>query len=280
MKVTYLGTTTLLFDDGTDQVLFDCHISRPSIGACLFGRLSTDKSVADKVIDEFGINRLRAIFISHTHYDHVMDAPYFAKKCAADIFGSASALNVARGANVDEKQLHIFKTDTEIKIGNYGIRVIPSVHSVARWYDNDLGETIDAPLKQPARMKDYKEGGSFDFLVNCDGKSYLIRPSCNYQIGQLDGIKADVLFLGIAGMAGDKENRKRNFFRETVDKVSPEIAIPIHWDNFFRPLYAKIKTIPGFLNNTARALIELKNYCDSHGVKYLKQMPLTSVDFE
>jgi L-ascorbate metabolism protein UlaG (beta-lactamase superfamily) len=67
MKVTYLGTTTLLFDDGTDQVLFDCHISRPSIRACLFGRLSTDKSIADKVVDEFEINRLRAIFISHTH---------------------------------------------------------------------------------------------------------------------------------------------------------------------------------------------------------------------
>lgn len=31
MKVTYLGTTTLLFDDGTDQILFDCHVIRPSL---------------------------------------------------------------------------------------------------------------------------------------------------------------------------------------------------------------------------------------------------------
>jgi hypothetical protein len=31
MKITYFGTTTLLFDDGTDQILFDCHFTRPSL---------------------------------------------------------------------------------------------------------------------------------------------------------------------------------------------------------------------------------------------------------
>ena len=31
MKVTYLGTTVLLFDDGKDQILFDAHVTRPSI---------------------------------------------------------------------------------------------------------------------------------------------------------------------------------------------------------------------------------------------------------
>ena len=31
MKITFLGTTTLLFDDGADQILFDAHFTRPSI---------------------------------------------------------------------------------------------------------------------------------------------------------------------------------------------------------------------------------------------------------
>ena len=31
LKVTFFGTTTLLFDDGKDQVLFDAHVTRPSL---------------------------------------------------------------------------------------------------------------------------------------------------------------------------------------------------------------------------------------------------------
>lgn len=279
MKVTYFGTTTLLFDDGADQIMFDCHVSRPSILKCLFGRLKTNKAVADKVIDDFKIDRLRAIFISHTHYDHVMDAPYFAKRCGADIYGSASTLNVARGGAVDEKRLHSFETSGQVEIGGFNITVIPSVHSAARWYNDDLGETVGAPLIQPAGMRAYKEGGSFDFLVRCQEKSILIRPSYNCIEGQLDGIKADVLFLGITGLAEDTEEGKRRFFEETVDKVSPETAIPVHWDNFFRPLYSKAKPISNLYINTAKALLELKKYCDSRGIEYIKLMPLASADF-
>ena len=38
MKVTCFGTTTLLFDDGRDQILFDAHLTRPSLARYLFGK--------------------------------------------------------------------------------------------------------------------------------------------------------------------------------------------------------------------------------------------------
>ena len=31
MKVTFFGTTMLLFDDGKDQILFDANVTRPSL---------------------------------------------------------------------------------------------------------------------------------------------------------------------------------------------------------------------------------------------------------
>ena len=49
MRVTYFGTTTLLFDDGIDQIMFDCHVTRPSLTRYLFGTLSTDTIIADRV---------------------------------------------------------------------------------------------------------------------------------------------------------------------------------------------------------------------------------------
>lgn len=46
LKVTYLGITTLLFDDGKDQILFDCHITRPSLFKYVLGlKQNTNKTL-------------------------------------------------------------------------------------------------------------------------------------------------------------------------------------------------------------------------------------------
>lgn len=278
MKITYLGTTMLLFDDEHEQILFDCHITRPSLWKCSYSALRTDTAVADRIINEFGINRLSAIFISHTHYDHVMDAPYFAEKCDADIYGSPSTLNVALGGGISPERLHSYCDSKNFSVGNYNVTVIPSVHSAAHWYNNDLGQTIDSPLTMPAARKDYKEGGSFDFLIEHTGRKYLIRPSYNYLEGQLDGISADVLFLGIGGLFRDTEKRKKRFFAETIDKVSPETVIPVHWDNFMTPLYQKNKWMTGVIDNPRDSINELKKYCEKTSTGFTLQMPLSSLE--
>lgn len=275
MNITYLGTTMLLFDDGTDQILFDCHITRPSLLRCLLGKFTTDQAVADRVIREFVIDRLKAIFISHTHHDHVMDAPYFLARCGGELYGSASARNVALGGGIPEERIHCYDDAMEYHVGMFSIRVIPSLHSIAHWYNNDLGQTIDRPLSQPAPKKAYKEGGSFDFLVSHGSRTYLIRPSYNYLDGQLEGIYADVLFLGIGGMASDTPQRKQHFFAQTVDMVHPETVIPIHWDNFFTPLYDESKWLTGPLDDPRPAIREVQAYCQNKHIRFLHLMPLS-----
>lgn len=200
MNVTYLGTTVLLFDDGIDQILFDAHVTRPSIPLFLFRKLRTDEQMVQQIVEQYQMNRVRGIFVSHSHYDHALDLPFFARKCNADVYGSESALNIARGGGIYENTLHVFQPKESVKIGNYRITVLPSIHSKAHWYNNDLGQMITAPVVQPASKRDYKEGGSYDFYIENGGKSYLIRPSFNYIEGELDGFKADVLFLGVAGI--------------------------------------------------------------------------------
>ena len=278
MKVTFLGTTTLLFDDGTDQVLFDAHITRPSLFKYAFGKFSTDKHMADHIIEGFGIDRLKAIFISHSHHDHVMDAPYIANRCGAEIYGSTSALNVARGGGVPEEMLHSYGERMEYEVGNYSISVIPSKHSAPGRFNNDLGKTIDVPLIQPSGRKEYKEGGSFDFLVENAGRAYLIRPSFNYIEGQLDGIKADVLFLGTTGLSKASAEMRERFFQETIGKVSPQTVIPVHWDNFFRSLDKPVKGMPFFAENTERSLDILKSECEKRGARCIVQQPLTTME--
>ena len=277
MKITYLGTTVLLFDDGVDQILFDCHTTRPTMRQFLFSGLSTDTEIADRVIRQFGFKRLRATFASHSHYDHVLDLPYYVNQCGGDVYGSPSALNVARGGDVPEERLHDFTAQPEVRIGAFSIRVIPSKHSRTHFYNDDLGQTIDAPLRQPARKKGYKEGGSFDFIVEHGGKTYVIRPSCNYVEGQLDGVKADVLFLGLTGLSKESAAWQQTFFAETVDKTKPALVIPLHWDKFFCPLYGAVRGMPRVADDTGLSMHLLAAHCAAVGTDCVVQLPLTTL---
>lgn len=278
MKVTFFGTTTLLFDDGTDQALFDAHFTRPSLFKYIFGSAGTDARLADELLAAHPMDRLRAVFISHSHHDHVMDAPYVMDHTGATLYGSRSALNVARGGGVPEGRLVEFKGGETFEAGGYKVRVLPSLHSRPTLLNNDLGQTIDAPLRQPARLRDYKEGGSFDFYVEAGGKRCLIRPSFNYIEGQLDGLRADVLFLGVAGLAKADAATEAKFFAETVDKVRPRLVIPLHWDNFFKRLDRPATGMYPLVERTEVSFYRLARQCEARGIDCLIQPPRTSVE--
>ena len=279
LKVTYFGTTTLLFDDGKDQILFDAHVTRPSVGQYARGdEASTDTALCDKLIKLHHIDRLRAIFISHTHHDHVMDAPYSANQCGAKIYGSESAKNVALGGDVPAENIVVFQHGSSYTIEDYKIKILKSLHSKPNRFNNDLGEPITEPLVQPASLRAYKEGGSYDFYIEHGGEKILIRPSFNYVLGQLDGIHADVLFLGVAGLAKASPETERVFFAETVEKTGAHLVIPIHWDNFFSPLDRPIEDMPDFLEKSELVFFKAAKYCEEHQVNFLIQYPCTSID--
>ena len=279
LKVTFFGTTTLLFDDGKDQILFDAHVTRPSVAKYARGdEASTDTALCDRLIRLHHIDRLRAIFISHTHHDHVMDAPYIANQCGAKIYGSESAKNVALGGDVPLENIVVFQHGSCYTIGDYKISILKSLHSKPNKFNNDLGQPIPEPLVQPASLRAYKEGGSYDFYIEHQGKKTLIRPSFNYIAGQLDGIQADVLFLGVAGLAKADPEMERNFFAETVEKTKAHLVIPVHWDNFFSPLDQPIEDMPDFLEKSELVFFKAAKYCEAHQVNFLIQYPCTNID--
>ena len=198
-----------------------------------------------------------------------MDAPYMAIKCGATIYGRSSAQNVALGGGVPKERTVVFRDGSEYSIGAFKIRILKSLHSKPMALNDDLGVPIEEPLIQPACLRDYKEGGFYDFYIEHGEKKILIRPSFNYIEGQLNGIRADVLFLGVAGLGKADDVTEHIFFAETAEKTNARLIIPIHWDNFFSSLEQPIIGMPELIEKTEVVFFKLARYCEEHDVNLL-----------
>jgi L-ascorbate metabolism protein UlaG (beta-lactamase superfamily) len=249
VKVTFLGTTTLLFDDGETQIMTDGFITRPSV-LKVVGKIETDKKVVDAALKRVKVDRLKALFVAHSHFDHALDAAYVVQKTQARLYGSASTLNIGRGGELRDEQMVLFEPGKEVTIGKFTVTVLESKHSPPiKGINDDLGKTIDKPLKQPASARDYKEGGSFDFLIKHGDRAMLVKASASYVEGALDKVRADVLFLGTAGLGTQTREVQNAIYDQTVRKVQPRLVVPIHWDNFFQPLSDHLEPLGKAIDN-------------------------------
>lgn len=271
LKITYLGVATLLIDDGETQILTDGFVSRPSLLSVGFGKIGSDTILVKSVIKELFITRLKGIFTAHSHYDHALDAPYFAKFTTAILHGSESTLNIGRGAGLRENLMKIYEPGRTQIIGKFKITVLKSKHTPPLSFpkEDDEGKLISSPLRQPAKRRDFAEGGAYDFLIEHGEHSIYIKASTNYLEHMLDSVKADILFLGVATLSKQDTSFQRNYYLNTVGSLKPKLLIPIHWDNFFKPLskelipYPKIaddvkRDFDFLIKNTRRDNIELK----------------------
>ncbi|MER5822834.1 MBL fold metallo-hydrolase [Streptomyces mirabilis] len=252
VKVTSLGTTMMLVDDGTTQILIDAFITPAGLLDAALGRpVSTDPDAVDTALDKVGADRVRAIFISHSHHDHALDVAYIANRTGATVHGSPSTLNIARGGNVPEDRLALLDPEKSVTVGSFTVRTIASKHS-----PNPMGgegATIDKPLLQPAPISAYKEGGTYDFLVAAPETSMLFKGSANWIPGALAGVHADALFLGIGGLGRAEQGFSKDFLDATIGTVQPAIVIPTHWNDFFCPVHEGLPLQRKLVDNTPAA---------------------------
>jgi L-ascorbate metabolism protein UlaG (beta-lactamase superfamily) len=242
VRVTFLGTTTLLFDDGQTQLMTDGFFSRPSLIQVVRGNLKTDAEVVDAALKKAKADRVKALFVAHSHYDHALDAAYVARKTGAKLYGSASTLNIGRGGELRDEQMVLFEAGKEYAVGKFTVTVLKGKHSPPiKGINDDLGQVIDKPLKQPASARDYKEGGAFDFLIKHGDHAILINPGANYIEGERDKVRADVVFLSTGSLGSQPKEFQNAYYDQTVGKVRPRLVIPVHWDDFFLPLGDKLE---------------------------------------
>lgn len=260
IKVTFFGTSTLLFDDGETQMLIDGFFSRPPVGKVAFGKIKSDTTLIRAVINKHQVSRLKAVFVCHSHYDHVMDAPAVCKLTKAKLYGSSSTLNVGKGQALSSDAMEQYEPGKAISVGKFIVTIINSKHTPPFKL---LGKTnatdpnhpdITEPLKQPNKADNYIEGGTYDIYIQHNNHNVLVKASTNYIENALNKYPADVLFLGSAMLGIQPEDFQNNYYRQTVLATRAKTVIPIHWDNFTKPLSKPLVALPNISDNVESGL--------------------------
>lgn len=242
VRVTFLGVSSLLVTAGDTAVLTDGFFSRPGLLSVGLGRLAPDRARIRTSLDRAGIDRLAGVVPVHTHFDHALDSAVVAELTGAPLIGGGSAANVGRGSGLPEQRLRVVASDDVVDLGALRLTFVASEHCPPDRYPG----AITAPLRPPARARDYRCGEAWSVLVEHadSGRRLLVQGSAGFRAGALAGRRVDVVYLGVGQLGVQPEDYIHRYWDETVRAVGARRVVLIHWDDFFRPLDQPMRALP------------------------------------
>jgi L-ascorbate metabolism protein UlaG (beta-lactamase superfamily) len=242
LTVSWAGVTTLLVDDGTSALMTDGFFSRPGLAQALLAKVAPSAPRIDGCLARLGVQRLEAVLPVHTHYDHAMDSAAVAERTGALLVGGTSAAQVGRGHGLGEDRLVVVTPDAPTTLGSYQVRLLVSEHCPPDRFPGIITE----PVVPPVRTAAYKCGEAWSTLVEHrpSGRRLLIVGSAGFVAGALAGQQAEVVYLGVGQLGVLPERYLVDYWTETVRAVGARRVVLIHWDDFFRPLHARLRALP------------------------------------
>lgn len=275
VTVTWLGVTTLLFDDGETQILIDGFFSRPGIGDILLDRpVDIEAPVINYAMNEFQMRRLAAIIPVHSHFDHAMDVGAIANRSSASILGTASTAEIARGAGVPEDQITVVEGSQSFQFGEFKVTLKPVGHAPVGWRGSvPFDGQIEEPLLPPRPVSAWRMGGAFTIIIAHPQGTALVQGSASYRKYELRDIAADVVFLGIGGLDSLGRDYAELYWQHTVTATGSHSVYPIHFDDFTQP-FGDIRLPPRFIDNvgkTAGWLSEIRNRWDTDASLFMPE---------
>ena len=240
LKLKYLGTAGWEMSDGKVTILIDPYISRIKLGS--EGAVSKDdyrKSFSandyiesDTALIDSIIKKADFILVHHSHFDHLSDVPYIAKKTKAKIIATETSCAILKAYGIPDDQLYIVKGGEDYQFENFSVQVVPSIHSALNKKHYFDSRTYSDNLKVPLRVKDFVEGGSLMFYIRFASHTILTAGSMNFLEREVQGLSPDILIPGV-----NLSRLEIYKYTERLMKATgfPATVIPTHWDNYRVP---------------------------------------------
>lgn len=230
LEVEWLGVSGYRMSCEGKTIFIDPYVSRVPFGDLLRKRPTLpDSEALDRFVRAPG--EVVGVLVGHTHFDHAVDAPAIARRFGCRAYGSDSLVKLMALHGLAERAVEVEPYST-YELGPFQVSFTPSVHSklllgLAVPYDGDLTcEHLDA-LTPGA----YRCGQVWGITIEVAGTRFYHQGSANLVDDAVRERGVDVFLAGVAG-----RNFTEGYWRRILPLLDPEVVVPTHYDNFFRPL--------------------------------------------
>jgi len=237
ITLTYVGNAGWRIEDGRTTIIVDPYVSQFEHPRAFY-RSAVEDDGTDPILTPnetliaADIPKANYILATHSHSDHMLDAPVLAKRTGAVLIGSEGSANIARAYAVPEKQIIIVKGGEDLEFGAFSLRVVPSLHSelFAKHYNNSpFAGPVATNLKAPLHESTYAEGGTFAYLLRIAGHQILIMGGMNYIEREMEGLRPDIALIGSGASRKQIHDYAGRLMRALGD---PRLVFPTHWDSY------------------------------------------------
>lgn len=216
LSFLWLGAAGIQLSFNGQVLLIDPCLTRIHFRQLWFGKLHSDRSLVEQVIP-----RADHILITHSHYDHLLDAPGLAITSGAVIYGSPHTCALSRLSGVPSAQIHPVQPGDTLDLGSFSVKVIPANHRLIPFF---LPGPLSPRLQPPFTARQYRLDLCFTYLISVSEFTLLINA------GSPPHLLAPAGVLFLHPFYSDAH------YRQLLEVVHPRFVIPVHWDNLWRPL--------------------------------------------
>ena len=254
LTVRTLGVTGFEFTDGETTVLTDPTPTRPDPVALITGPIDADPALGAKWCPKADL-----ILVNHAHFDHALDVGAIARRTGALVVGSQNAVNLALSRGVPKEKTRVVKSGDSFTHGTFTIDVRSSRHTDIV-VSQPMSGTIP-PEAKPTWFWGYALDDTFAYRLSAKGATVWFHPTSTYEPGELGGLPAKTLIVGVTGEKQTPAKVKGLLAESKATRV-----MPTHIDNFFQPMARGLALMPGLDLDGAKALFLAENPALEWGV--------------
>lgn len=249
VSVTWLGVAGIYVSDGAHGILIDPFVSNSRVTLLDVARgrpLWTDERRVKQTVG--GLGPVNAILVTHSHYDHAMDVPSFARHTGAKVFGSEATQKILHGHGLEEHPHSVIENSDNtllktIKLSDdFKIDVLRGRHGGIIFgyvpFTNEATQLIGPG--SPAR--DYVLGEVYILRITHPTGTLIYTGSAEVPEESFDALpNAPGPAVAILTLTGRSDTRA--YLQRSVGTVDATRVVPIHFDDLFEPTSKPVRIL-------------------------------------